>query len=37
MDLLFMQSRINASIKYMLHIRLFNVEDEVFKDDNVGI
>jgi hypothetical protein len=37
MDLLFMQSRLNVSIKYLLHIRLFKVEDEVFKDDNVGI
>jgi hypothetical protein len=37
MDLLFMQPSINASIKYLLHIRLFKVEDEVFKDENVGI
>jgi len=37
MDLLFMQSSLNASIKYLLHIRLFKVEDEVFKDDSVGI
>lgn len=37
MDLIFMQSRINASIKNMLHIWLFKIEDEVSKDDNVGI
>ena len=37
MDLIFMQSRLNASIKNMLHIWLFKIEDEVFKDDNVGI
>ena len=34
MDLLFMQSRRNASIKYLLHLRLFKVDDEVFKADN---
>ena len=36
MDLFIHAIKTKCSIKYLLHIRLFKVEDEVYKDDHVG-